>query len=277
MEVPDRPLSMTISPETARDWLENRNLSDKRPVNNRTISAHTVRKYAMAMAEGRWKLIHQGIAFDRDGWLIDGQHRLSAIVQANIPVAMMVIPNCDPDTFDVLDTGLRRQAAHLIPVHGRDVAAAARILGTVIGAWPVVNVQGGVYDNGASNDQILRVVDDWREELMAWIDPVRRCYAQIRLNKGGHLAILAQAARTRHADKIEDWITHLTTGEDLAQTDPRLHLRNRSMRDYVILNSSSGRGDMYRIVVRSWNAYVKGVPMHRLGPYSSGPVPELVA
>lgn len=277
MDVPDRPLSMTITPDTARDWLENRNLSEKRPVNNRSLSVHTVRKYATAMAEGRWKLVHQGIAFDRDGWLIDGQHRLSAIVQANIPVPMMVIPNCDPDTFDVLDTGLRRQAAHLIPINGRDLAATARILGTVTVAWPPISVQGGVYDNGASNDQVLAVVAEWRAELEAWIEPVRRCYAQIRLNKGGHLAVLAQAARTRHADKIEDWVNRLTTGEDLAQTDPRLHLRNRSMRDYRILNGTSGRGDMYRLIVRSWNSYVNGVPMHKLGIYSSGPVPELAS
>lgn len=277
MDVPDRPLSMTVSPETAQDWLENRNLSERRPTNNRTISQHTVRKYATAMAEGRWKLVHQGIAFDRDGWLIDGQHRLSAIVAAGIPVPMMVIPNCDPDTFDVLDTGLRRQAAHLIPVHGRDTAAAARILGTVTAAWSLQNVQSGVYDNSATNDQILAVVEEWGKELTEWITPVRNCYAQIRLNKGVHLAVLAQAARTRHADKLEDWVTRLTTGENLSQADPRLHLRNRTMRDYSLLNSSSGRGDVYRLTVRSWNAYVRGTPVHKLGVYNSGPVPELAA
>jgi len=37
--------------------------------------------------------------------LVDGQHRLAAIVEADLPVEGTVFTDCRADTFDVLDTG----------------------------------------------------------------------------------------------------------------------------------------------------------------------------
>jgi hypothetical protein len=50
------------------------------------LSKRTVRDFAEAMRRGDWRLTHQGIAFDASGALVDGQHRLAAIVEADVPV-----------------------------------------------------------------------------------------------------------------------------------------------------------------------------------------------
>ena len=273
--IPEQPQIMRITPDLANDWLDNRNLSSSRPVNNRTMSKHIVRKYAEAMAEGRWMRTHQGIAFDSDGWLIDGQHRLAAIIEVGMPVEMMVVPNCAPETFAVLDTGFRRQAAHLIPVGGPTIAAAARALGTVTGAWNLRNVVSGVFDNAATNDQILGVYENWRQELDELAPLVSRCYTRTRINKGFHLAVLAQAARTDYADGIDNWLDGLNTGENLASDDPRLHLRNRFLREFRVLNSSAGRGTAYRLIVRAWNAHAGGKPVQLLRAREDLPPPEV--
>lgn len=88
---------MTITPTMALNWLENAN------TNNRTVSDSYVKRLARDMTAGRWRLTHQGIAFDPHGVLLDGQHRLWAIVTANLPVEMHVFFNISPEALPVTD------------------------------------------------------------------------------------------------------------------------------------------------------------------------------
>lgn len=74
---------MTVSPALAQEWL-------KKNTFNRRVSPLTVSKYASDMASGKWTINHQGIAFDDKGVLVDGQHRLYAVVKAGVSVDMMV-------------------------------------------------------------------------------------------------------------------------------------------------------------------------------------------
>ena len=57
---------------------------------NRNLSQHSVNRYASDMSAGNWTLTHQGIAFDDQGVLVDGQHRLAAIIKSGVDVRMMV-------------------------------------------------------------------------------------------------------------------------------------------------------------------------------------------
>ncbi len=72
-----------ISPELAAEWLSKNTF-------NRTLSRRSVDTYAADMRAGAWELTHQGIAFGADGVLVDGQHRLHAIVKAGVTIKMMV-------------------------------------------------------------------------------------------------------------------------------------------------------------------------------------------
>lgn len=41
-----------------------------------------VKGFAEAMSRGEWMVTHQGIAFSSAGVLVDGQHRLAAVIEA---------------------------------------------------------------------------------------------------------------------------------------------------------------------------------------------------
>ena len=93
-----------ITPELAQLYLTTNGVNRKaRTSNIRTLSA--------AIKRGEWQLTHQGIAFSRNGALLDGQHRLMAIIDANIPVQMMVYRNVNEDAFRVMDSGAKRSIA----------------------------------------------------------------------------------------------------------------------------------------------------------------------
>ena len=65
---------------------------------NRAVNKTQVRRLAEAMTRGHWRLTHQGIAFDRDDVLIDGQHRLAAIATSGKAQVVLVCEGFDPLT-----------------------------------------------------------------------------------------------------------------------------------------------------------------------------------
>lgn len=123
-----------ITPAWAIEKLENHN------PRNRNMSEKTAQSYATDMRNGRWVLNHQGLAFDTNGDLLDGQHRLWAVVLADKPVEMMVsydVPvmenknGVELSAMDTIDRGRPRnngtqmQLCHGIK-NGAKVAAACR-------------------------------------------------------------------------------------------------------------------------------------------------------
>jgi len=75
---------VNVTPSIAQMWLDSGNHG------NRRVRAAQVRRIAAKIAQGRFTFNHQGIAFDGAGNLLDGQHRLMAIVAARQPVYMLV-------------------------------------------------------------------------------------------------------------------------------------------------------------------------------------------
>src|ERR1700709_2622928 len=104
-----------ISPDKATEMLEANS-------GNRPLTKGKVREFAAAMRRGEWLVTHQGIAFDVNGTLVDGQHRLAAIVEADLPVELTVFTDVPDGTFDVLDTGKRRNAADVLAIDGEKSA-----------------------------------------------------------------------------------------------------------------------------------------------------------
>ena len=101
----------TITPELATQYLAlNRG--------NRKLSARAVKMLAHEIREGRWQLTHQGIAFDEAGVLVDGQHRLQAVVEAGVPVEMMVARGVQPSENNLyaIDCGKKRPIRDMMQI-----------------------------------------------------------------------------------------------------------------------------------------------------------------
>lgn len=100
---------ITVTPEIAAQFL----LNNK---SNRAMRRTHVARLADDIREGRWQLTHQGIAVSADGELLDGQHRLQAIIEAGVPVPMAVATGIAADSAMglMVDVGAVRSAADLI-------------------------------------------------------------------------------------------------------------------------------------------------------------------
>ncbi len=95
---------MRITPELAETWL-------KANEGNRVLRQSKVLELAEMMERGAWRLTHQGVAFSPNGRLLDGQHRLQAIVLSGRTVEMMVTHGIDEDAYKVMDIHGKRSLA----------------------------------------------------------------------------------------------------------------------------------------------------------------------
>lgn len=77
-----------ISPKKARKYL-------KRNHRNRDLDPKKVESLSEIISSGRWKVINHPIGFDQDGNLIDGQHRLNAVVLSETPIISAVMRGMD--------------------------------------------------------------------------------------------------------------------------------------------------------------------------------------
>lgn len=96
-----RVVTETIGPERAKTLLEQNQ-------GNRRLRKSAVAMFAAAMERGEWRITHQAIAIDKEGNLLDGQHRLAAVCKYGGPVQMLVAYDAPRDTFGVLDQGMKR-------------------------------------------------------------------------------------------------------------------------------------------------------------------------
>jgi hypothetical protein len=75
---------------------------------NRKLRPDWVKQLVGRIRRGEWKLTHQGIALSDENILLDGQHRLLAIVEANTSLPLMVTTGMGGDVYDTLDDGAKR-------------------------------------------------------------------------------------------------------------------------------------------------------------------------
>lgn len=104
-----------INPKKAEEWLNYSSKDDE--FKNRKLNDQKVSAYAKEMKEGRWKSkTGECIKFAPDGVLIDGQHRLRAIIKSNISIVLTVAKNVPKENATVIDTGMSRSISDAMTI-----------------------------------------------------------------------------------------------------------------------------------------------------------------
>jgi hypothetical protein len=85
-----------VTPAMARQWLDHNTL-------NRAMRPLLAHHHAQDLVDGRFQVTHQGIAFDVNDVLVDGQHRLEGIVLADEGAWLLVTRGLDPTVRAVVD------------------------------------------------------------------------------------------------------------------------------------------------------------------------------
>src|SRR5690349_10765443 len=130
---------MLVTPQKAAKWLQSN-------TKNRDVSSAHVDRMAEDMTNEKWLLTHQGVAFNCDGTLLDGQHRLMAIVKSGTSQWMCVTNGLPVESVSAIDDHRKRSVRDSLKiVHG--VSAPNMRRATAAAAW----MADGVGINAAPN------------------------------------------------------------------------------------------------------------------------------
>jgi hypothetical protein len=196
---------------------------------NRRLKESTVETYARDMANGEWLTNHQGVAVDEDGRLIDGHHRLNAVVKSRATVTMLVSTgwpvkpkNTQATTMDTVDRGCVRSLRDQLELqHGitnaKDIVQLSAALTAIIA--------GHLRASKQSTSTILRIVELYQPQFQ-WFSE-NACRQQglrnVTLSAVVILGLVANEKKTR------EFYEALKTGLNLSATSPVYHLRNYAL------------------------------------------------
>jgi hypothetical protein len=85
---------------------------------NRALSRMRVRRIAAAIRGGLWQVNGATIVVCQENKLLDGRHRLSAIVEAGESVQSFITIGVDALSFPTMDQGRKRSASDILSMSG---------------------------------------------------------------------------------------------------------------------------------------------------------------
>lgn len=248
-----------VTPELATTWLEHND-------GNRYLGTPAVAELANAMLNGTFKLTHQPIAITPDGRLLDGQHRLSAVVLSGQSVWMTVAYDADPDTFDVIDAGKRRSAADVLGIRtgyhyavlnsatARTVAIYDRTDVRSTSAWNTQSTATKLKLDRATLAELQADMADGINDLIHSFKAMNPSFRTSAPFVAACYVIVRDSTFTR--EDTDPFFRGVVTGEQLTGGDPRAKLR-----DALLANTTLRRLDPrlgFNMTVKAWNYYVEG-------------------
>jgi VRR-NUC domain-containing protein len=102
---------LMVTPAIAEGWLTTRHP-------NRRIVPARVQELAALMRQGAWHLNGESIILDERGTLLDGQHRLSALVQSGTTLPCLVVQGVPVAVQSTLGQAIQRSRADILAMHG---------------------------------------------------------------------------------------------------------------------------------------------------------------
>lgn len=115
---------------------------------NRPINKSNLDALILQMKKGLFHATGESIKIDENGVLVDGQHRLQAIVKTGKEFQLPVVRGLSPEAFKYIDTGKKRTAADVLGIDG--VPNPTRVAAVVSF---VLNFSGNRYSDASQNNK----------------------------------------------------------------------------------------------------------------------------
>jgi hypothetical protein len=244
---PDAPVRMLVTPELAAVMLGYN-------TNNRPASSATASYYARQMADGEWRETFAPIQFSGDR-LVDGQHRLMAIIESGVAIPMWVGFGVDDEAFGYIDIGRKRTAGDIFSINGVPnatlVAAAVRWIHAYEHGHAAFNYGGEKY----------KPIKD-PAPLFRYFETLNQDRVQIACKAGqwfGHNRVPCPAVATachyicagKNAAQADAFFRKVADGVGFkSKSEPEYKLREK----LVSRTSIPTRSQVFAFIVLAWNA-----------------------
>jgi len=238
---------ITISVDQARKWVENHN------PHNRAVSTTTITRYATLMNRGEWMLTCEPIMFDWNGNLLNGQHRLMAIIASGKPQQFLVVKDLNPSIFPLIDTQHQRRGADCLSILKVKNYAHAACATQMVSQWYRMGEIGGYGSVRVNNMELVRI---WQNNIDT--PHMNSCVTIAARAKGAFSSICMLAAvgyllGPPHLKAFEKIVKDISTGEELRNGDPILALL-REMAAWTKERRKPGNREIGALLVKAVTA-----------------------
>lgn len=260
---------MRIGPDEARKMLA-------RNDGNRKIRRGRVKRYARALREGRWLPTGDAICFGVDGKLLNGQHRLLAVVESGVEIFSIVAFGLPPESFKVMDRGATRDPGDLAHIAGFPKPVAKRAAAMSRRALDLLYVWSGRTTDFVSCSLTLDadVIVDWMVANEADVLKSVAFFDSLRTMRRSEVGAFHFAVGAQNQAFVEDAFRRADTGLNItSRDDPAWHLRhlydspnfrhrasNKAMFLISKLLFKSFRGEAVRTLRKAENEKLPKVP-----------------
>lgn len=246
-----------ITPTIAKQLLEQNTI-------NRNVKQPVVDLYSRQMANGEWREdTGEVIKISETNKILDGQHRLLAIVKSNVAINLHIAYNVNDSVFSVLDTGSRRNTTDTFKVAG---IKQENTIPSIISMYNLLlnNRRTGVHVNNKSTNSEL--LEQYYQDPEFWQNIAKEShnmylsYAKILHPSyiGGFYAFLNKL----DSEKATQFMQQLTTGINITNNSVAL-LRNKFMQDKMSIRKMNQTLKI-ALTIKAWNFFIKNTEVQIL-------------
>lgn len=220
----DAPKIITLTPEMAAQLLEKNR-------NNRPLSEQHAARIARQIEDGKWRYNGDTIKISDEDEILDGQHRLWAVIESNTPIQTAIVYGIKPEAFSTIDTLRKlRSGSDTIALAGttryRNVIASSL-------AWLLRWQRGNIVEYRSPENKIEN--SDIEEAFKNHPDIVRAAERAMALRRLCNVSIMSffyYALSNRNQALADRMMDTLENPAQVALSDPFFRLRNYFTADH---------------------------------------------
>lgn len=236
-----------LTPQWAADVLANKN------GRNRKLKAGTAAGISEEITAGRWRLNGEAIVFNTAGELVDGQHRLAAIVQSGIAVPSVVITGVAAESFESHGQSRPRTRGDILSIPAVGMDAGESNTGPLAAAltW-VYRWENGRLDshNLTPRNTEMRSLLDRHPGVRDSLSTASRCVRSV------HIPSVTVAMHylfgLKDAAARDTFFDQLLDGLDV-QPGSHMHLLTRWLKNNVSRLKSHEYPQIAAVMIKTWN------------------------
>lgn len=254
---------LDITPAMAKQYLADMHT-------NRAYKQRQVDSFVAAMRNGEWRLNGQPILISEAGRLMDGQHRMMAVVQSGETVRFLVVQGVPEAAMVTVDRGSKRSFADLLSMDGykqhKTLAAAIRTAMTLEAGDFMNHNRLPSYESMSEwfkiNPRILDCVSRYKQKEVQ------------RLLPHNMIAALLYLMARKDAKVAHDFWDKVVHGDGLSKTDAEFKLRERLLAGVRGVGHHTMMKERCAFAIKAWNFKRRGQDFDRLLWKYEGEFPE---
>lgn len=246
-----------ITPEMARVYLNT-------SVGNRVIKQDILRGLVSYLKNDQFKVNGETIVFDSEGSLMDGHHRLEAVVASGVPAIFIVVRGIDRSTWTTMDSGTARSLGDVFRIEG--IPNYNSVSSVVAGTYAMRNNKIGTNTLGAGNklkrdgltrDDALALYykheDIWQLAVRTGIGLRNRLPGYFNVKEVGVISAYLIIFLHHDAQKVTEFWDLVTTGDGIYASLRNVFLKDMQETRYKRLSSKARQS----LIATAWNTHLK--------------------